>query len=208
MPTVARIWRAVQGYVRVRDHGIFPSLAQTELAMVDGDYAEPQADGRAAPLTFVPPSMFGPPEFIHIDQKDTSKAGVVTGADGRVIWFPWNLAGLYYRRSLPAHAGLLRDMLNRLLPDRQLRTDAHPLLEMTLMRQGSKTLLHLMNVTGHSQTAYFEPVPLRGVHIDVDGQFRRARAIRSGANLTVSARNVRTQFVVPEVLDYELLVLE
>ena len=79
---------------------------------------------------------------------------------------------MYYRHSLPAHAGLFRDVVDRLNPRRQLRTDAHPLVEMTLMRQGGRTLLHLINLSGHSQTGYFPPVPMRDIHIEVAGEFQ------------------------------------
>ena len=46
------------GCFRVRDHGLFPSLKNTQLVMLNGAFTESEG---ASPLTFVPPSMFGPP---------------------------------------------------------------------------------------------------------------------------------------------------
>jgi hypothetical protein len=199
----------VKGYIRIRDHAAFPSLAQTDLLMLNGPFTTVKSAGPHA-LTLVPPSMIGPPEFIHIDMKDTDVPAIVTRRLGRgtVVWIPWNLGGLYYRFSLPAHAGLFRDIMDRLLGQRQIRTDAHPLVEMTLMRQGARTLLHLINLSGHSDTAYFAPVAMGPIHVDLAGAFRSARTVRSPGNLNVRSEGGRTRFTIPELTDYELIVLE
>ena len=55
---------------------------------------------------------------------------------------------------MSAHAGLIRDLIDHLLPQgRQLKTSARPLVDLTLMKQGDHHLLHLVNILGHSQTA-------------------------------------------------------
>ena len=118
---VVRTASDVKGYVRVRDHAAFPSLKDSDLLMVNGPFTETGAAG-APVLTLIPPSMIGPPELIHIDMKDTDDAG--DGREGlgqgRVVWLPWDLGALYYRQSLPAHAGLFRDSWN-LTAGRQFR---------------------------------------------------------------------------------------
>jgi hypothetical protein len=206
---VTKTWRDVEGYFRVRNHQAFPSLKSTNLVMLHGNYTEVEGDGSDS-LTFVPPSMFGPPEKIHIDQVNTTKPGLVWRNYGRgqVAWIPWDLAALYYKHSLPAHGGILRDVVNRLLPERQVVTNAHPLLEMSLMRQGGRTLLHLINLSGHSQTAYFQPVPMRDIEIAVEGKFTIAKSIRNAAALTLRPAGSRTSIALPEIGDYELIVLE
>jgi hypothetical protein len=198
---VVKTWKDVKGYMRVRNQTLFPSLRSTRLVMLDGDYTDVEGDGSDS-LTLVPPSMIGPPEKIHTDQVDTTKPGIVTR--GRVTWIPWDVAAMYYRHSLPAHAGILRDVIDRMLPGRQLRTNAHPLVEMSLMRQEGRTLLHLINLTGHSQTAYFAPVPMRDIRVQLAGNFKRARAIRNARELPIADG----KFVIPELSDYELVVLE
>jgi hypothetical protein len=85
--------------------------------------------------------------------QDTAIPALVEFAAGKGIWLPWNLGALYQRHSLPAHAGLFRDLIDRLLGGaRQIRTNAHPLVEITWMKQGTKRQLHLINLAGHSQT--------------------------------------------------------
>jgi hypothetical protein len=209
---VARIVRTSQdmkGYFRVRDHSVFPSLKDTDLLLVDGAYTQVAATAPSA-LTLIPPSMIGPPEKVHVDMHDTVEPGLINVdvGKGRVAWIPWDLGGLYDRLSLPAHAGLFRDLADRLNPHRQLRTDAHPLVEMTWMQQGPRRLLHLLNLTGHSDTAYFAPLPMRDIHVQVDGVFRKARSVRAPGDLPVRVEAGHTEFTIPALTDYELIVLE
>lgn len=206
---VVKTINEVRGYVRVRDHAAFPSLKDTDLLMLNGPFTELRDDGPSL-LTFVPPSMFGPPEFIHIDMKDTDTTAIVFRrlGKGTVAWIPWNLGGMYYRHSLPAHAGLFRDALNRILPRRQLRANAHPLVEMTLMRQGRRTLLHLINLSGHSQTGYFAPIPMSGIQVQVAGAFKTAKTLRTPRSLTVKVNQGYSEFTIPQLSDYELVVIE
>ena len=199
----------VKGYIRVRDHAAFPSLKDTDLLMLDGPFTVVKTAGPPA-LTLIPPSMIGPPEFIHIDMKDTDTPAIATERIGKgtVVWIPWNLGGLYYRHSLPAHAGLFRDVFNSLDPHRQIQTNAHPLVEMTLMRQGARTLLHLINLSGHSQTGYFAPLAMDAIRVRVAGSFHSAKTVRSPGALAVRTAQGYTEFTVPRLSDYELVVLE
>jgi hypothetical protein len=163
---------------------MFPSLKGTDVTFMYGNYLQVDAKG---PLTFVPPSMYGPPELVHVDWKDTDAPGLIIKEFGKgtVAWLPWNLGALYYMHSSEAHARLIRDLIDRLMPSgQQLTTNAHPLVDITLMRQGDHHLVHLVNLSGHSQTAYFKPVPMSGIQVQVKGAFKTARAIRLGSGFT------------------------
>lgn len=206
---VERTEADVRGYIRIRDRAAFPSLPETDLLLLNGPFTRLKASGPQT-LTMVPPSMIGPPEFVHIDMQDSSVPAIVTTRIGKgaVTWIPWNLGSLYYRLSLPAHAGLFRDAIAPMLPRRQIRTNAHPLVEMTMMQQGNRTLLHLINLSGHSQTGYFPPIPMEAIQIQVTGTYRSARMVRAGKATTVHAAQGTTELTVPRLLDYELIVLE
>jgi hypothetical protein len=154
--------------------------------------------------------MIGPPELVHVDQKDTDIPAMVTrrAGQGSITWIPWDLAGLYYKLSLPAHAGLFRDVVSRLIATPQLRTDAHPLVEMTLMRQGSRTLLHLINLSGHADTGYYAPIPMKDIHVAVAGSFANAKTVRESGVLPVRRSAGYSEIVIPALRDYELVVLQ
>ncbi|MFL6449350.1 MAG: hypothetical protein ACJ746_16960 [Bryobacteraceae bacterium] len=198
----------VKGYFRVRDHAQLPSLADTDLLMTDGPYTEVKATG-PSPITLVPPSMFGPPELVHVDMHDTEKPGLFIGTRGRgqVAWIPWDLGRLYYRESLPAHRALFRDVMDRMNPQRQLITTAHPLVEITWMEQNGQQRLHLINISGHSQTGYFSPVAMNDIRIRMAGKFSSAQTLRSPSALPVRFEGGYTEFVLPRLADYELITI-
>lgn len=203
-----KLWKDAQAYFRVRDHTLFPSLRSSNVVFTYGDFQE--VEGRS-PLTFIPPSMFGPPELVHVDWKDTESPGLVVRdfGKGRVAWLPWDIGSLYHLHSSQAHSGLVRDLIDHLLPrGRQLKTNAHPLVETVLMRQQGRHLLHLINLSGHSQTAYFDPVTMRDIRIEAAGAFRSARAVRGGKDLPVTHSGAYTRFTVPELEQYELIELQ
>jgi hypothetical protein len=206
---IIRTTSDTKGYIRVRDHAAFPSLPDTELLLLDGAFTEVTGTGKS-PLTLVPPSMIGPPELVHVDQKDTEVPAIVTHTMGRgeVTWIPWDLGSLYYRLSLPAHGALFRDAMDNLNPHRQLTTNAHPLVEMSLMQQNGHTLLHLLNLSGHSETGYYAPIPMKGITVDLAGTYKTAKTLRTPADLPVSQTLGHSKITIPELNDYELVILD
>lgn len=197
----------VQGYLRVRDAAQFPSLSLTNILLLNGAFAV-TADQPGAALTFIPPSMFGPPEYIHADLRETQTPALLWLMNQRAAWLPWDLGEHYYRLSLPAHAGLFYDLLDRLLPERQLTTNAHPLVEFSLLEQHGRWLLHLINLTGHSQTGYFAPHEQRDIDVTLRLPARTARALHLGRRLSVRREAERLRFRLPRLGEHELIVLE
>jgi hypothetical protein len=201
-----------QGSWRIHDHTLLPSLRNTNLLFLDGEYVE------YAPLenpfvTLIPPAMFGPPEKVWVDKVETGIPGLLLAVHGkgRIAYIPWDVSGLYYRHGSQGHAGLMVDVIDHLLPrGRQLKTSAHPLVEITVMRQPSRnrTLLHLVNLSGHSDTTYFEPLDMHGISVELAGAFRRATAVRLGQSLPITAAGDLRRFTLPTLSAYEVVVLE
>lgn len=207
-----RRWSKLQGYFRIREHARFPSLANTNLLLVDGDYLE-FAPLKKPLLTLIPPARFGPPEKVWTDKVETDKPGLLVTAHGagRVAYLPWDVGGLYYRLSSPGHAGLMADLIDQLLPEgRQLKTNAHPLVEITVMRQRDRgrTLVHLVNLSGHSQTAYFEPLEIRDLRVELAGGYARAYSATLERPLAVERVGRYTVFHLPRLGGYDVVVLE
>jgi hypothetical protein len=205
-------WENVQGYFRVRDHKLFPSLEGTNVIFLDGDYTELEPAGASA-LTLIPPSMFGPPEKIHTDWHDTDKPGLLIAkhGSGEVAYLPWDLGGLYYRNGSRAHANLLSDLVDRLLPGgRQIRATAHPLVEITFMEQPQRNrkILHLVNGSGHSGTTYFRPLRIGEIRVSVQGDVKSARSAALGRSLALTKKAGYTEITVPELAAYDAIVLE
>ncbi len=203
-----KLWEDPDGaYFRVRDKSIFPSLRSTDVIFMYGDYREVKG---SSPLTFIPPSMYGPPELVHSDWRDSAAPGLVIKEydKGEVAWLPWDIGTLYYRHSSEAHARLMRDLIDRMLPrGRQIKSDAHPLVAMTLMSHGDRHFVQFVNLSGHSQTGYFDPLPVRDVRVHLKGPFRSAHAVRAGKDLGVSREGEYASFVLPSLDEYELVEL-
>ena len=106
--------RSTQGYWRIHDRSRFPSLKDTSLIFIDGEYLE------IAPLphpllTLIPTAMFGPPEKVWSDKIETTVPGLVfvNHGKGSAAYIPWDVGGLYYRHSSEAHRGLLADVIDQ-----------------------------------------------------------------------------------------------
>jgi hypothetical protein len=65
-----------------------------------------------------------------------------------------------------------------------------------------------VNVSGHSQTGYFPPLPMQDITLDIEGNAASARAVRNSRPLQLRNSAGRTQLVLPLLKDYELIVLE
>ena len=204
--------KTTQGYWRVQDHEQLPSLRDTDLLFVDGGYVELAPIERPI-LTLIPTAMFGPPEKVWSDKVETKVPGLVFASygKGRVAYIPWDVGGLYYRHSSESHARLMVDVVDRLLPSgRPLKTDAHPLIEITLMDQPARrrTLVHLVNGTGHQDTAYFPPLDVRNIRIDLMRDVRRVHAVDLGRDLPLTTTGGLRSFTLPSLKAYEVLVIE
>ena len=203
-------WEGVRGYFRIRDRSLLPSLKDTDVLFLYGDYLEFPPPQKPL-LTLIPPSMFGPPEKVFTDKVETDRPGVLIQeiGKGKFVYLPWEAGSLYYRYSSHNHAALLADLIDHLLPvGRQLRTNAHPLVEITVMRQRNRTLVHFVNLTGHSQTGYFDPIPIRDIRVGPAAEFRTARWVRTGKQLPVRRDGRFSEFILPEIQGYEVVVLE
>ena len=204
--------RSTQGYWRIRDRQQFPSLNDTDLIFVDGEYLEIAPLQRPI-LTLIPTAMFGPPEKVWSDKVETTVPGIVLTdhGKGRAAFIPWDVGGLYYRHSSEAHRGLVADVVDRLLPGgRQLRTNAHPLVEVTVMDQPGRgrTLIHLVNGTGHHDTGYFPPLEIGDIRIDLARDIRRAYAVSLDRALPITSHGGLRSFTLPRLQAYEVIVVE
>ena len=73
---------AIQGAWRVHDRTLLPSLNDTNLLFLDGEFTE-VAPAAAPALTLVPPAMYGPPERVWADKVETTIPGLVVADHDR-----------------------------------------------------------------------------------------------------------------------------
>lgn len=211
LPEPLQQWKNICGYFRVRDHSLFPSLKLTNLIFLYGDFLEFPPVSKQ--LTLIPPSMFGPPEKVFTDKVETDKPGVLIRefGEGVLAFVPWDIGGLYYRYGSQAHAGVMTGLVDYLLAGtRELTTNAHPLVEITVMVQpkNGRTLIHLVNLSGHSDVTYFPAIPMQNIKISIRGKFSSARSVDSDQLLAIDSDGDTASFTLPILKGYDVVVLE
>jgi hypothetical protein len=207
LKTVKQWDRTRSAYLRAQDLQLLPSLASTRLILLDGPFLELAPTAKPA-LTLVPPAMYGPPELVGADARETDAPGLILApyGNGGVAYLPWDIGSLYQELSSPPHRALIADLIRQLQPKPLVRTNAHALVEISVMRQLAKkrTLVHLVNLSGHSQTGYFPPLEMRGVEVEVDGAYREAYSTKLARKLPLA----NGKFTLPELGRYDVIVLE
>jgi hypothetical protein len=143
---------------------------KSDLVFLDGSYLYTALKEGAVTLwNLVPPCIFGPPEKVWIDKVESDLPGVImySYGKGRTAYFPWNVGRLYYGHSSPGHEqAVLSVLLDLRNGERQIVTNAHPLVEVTLSTNSAGDyVLSLVNSSGHQSTAFFEPVPMHDIEV-------------------------------------------
>ena len=168
----------MRGYFRVRDHSQLPSLAETDLMMtmtaLHGGEVRCQCQSCPDPD---PAVYVGPPEFVHIDMKDTDKPGLVfvERGKGEVEWIPWDLGALDYRESYECTCRALPGRCQSSEFSPAVETTAHRLVEISWMKQDGRQLLHLINVSGHLRHRSFSACPMHDIKIRMAVNLQRSR---------------------------------
>ena len=165
-----------------------------------------------APLTFVPPMIENPAEVSQSDLQHTHIPAIISRqfGKGKITYLPWDLGALYNRLALPAHAQLLTDIIDKLLPSgRQITTSAHSSVEMVMCRKEGMPaqLLHLINLSGQANNAYKEAIPMRDIAISVKGKFTAAASRKGNLKLPIEHKDDYSSFVLPVLNDYDVIVI-
>ena len=72
----------------------------------------------------------------------------------------------------------------------------------------SRTLVHFVNLSGHSDTAYFAPIEMRDIPVQLAGEFTRARAMVAGESLPITREGRYGRVTLPRLGPYEVVVLD
>ena len=212
LPPVVKLWKKEETRSAYwQDRALLPSLKDTDIVFFYSEYLELAPRGKAA-LTMIPPSMVGPMEKVHVDWKDTTKPGLYLAeyGKGKLAYIPWDLGDLYYRVSPVYHSAIVGDLVDYLLPKgRQLKTNAHPMVEITLQqqKQQGRTLVHFLNLSGCSQTAFHPAIPMSNIRVDVAGNFSSARMVSTGRDLPIQKDGAYVTFNLPSLDTYDVVVL-
>jgi hypothetical protein len=69
-------------------------------------------------------------------------------------------------------------------------------------------LIHLVNGTGHHDTAYFQPLEIRDIRIDLARDVHRVHAVALDRALPITNSGRFRSFTLPRLQAYEVIVVE
>jgi|LSQX01.1.fsa_nt_gb hypothetical protein len=163
-----------------------PGCEKTKRALIDEAYLFVRYEGEPC-LRFDPPQPFGPPEKCYqLPGVGSERPGIIFGryGQGKVAYFPWKVDRLYYRHSLEECAKLLHFALSKVrrMPP-IVSTNAPPQVEMSIgANRAGDLIIHLVNFSGKQDTAYFMPLPIHNIEIEVKAEIAAQQAQLLWAN--------------------------
>jgi len=90
----------------------------------------------------------------------------------------------------------------------QVQTDAPGSLGIEVRQQPGRIMVHLVNVTSDMKRPMGRIIPLRNITVCMRAnRMTAARCLRSGAKLRMKREGNWVRFFVPEISDYEIVVL-
>jgi hypothetical protein len=201
-------------YFEVGDRDGFPRLERTDLVFLDGPYVDAEYLAEATQrMGLVPQSPFGPPERVSYETV-TDDPGLVVRAfgRGRVVYAPWLPGALVHRHGHPNTVAFAADVLEHHAGLEPLGRDLPPMVEATLLekRDGSASLLHLINHSGRAGNRYVAPIAIRDLQVVVPLGTEPAAVtgLVGGHPSEWSASGGRLSIRVPELGLFEALRIE
>jgi Hypothetical glycosyl hydrolase 6/Beta-galactosidase trimerisation domain len=201
-------------YLRVTGPEELPGAAVGDMLMLDRAFldVEPR-QGAVGAFGLVPPSRYGPPEKCYWDV-ETDRPGLLwhRHGTGRTAYLPWPIGALYDQLSLPEHRRILVHAIEQVSGGRQVSTNAPPHVEVVVSEQAEprRTLVHLINYSGHRGRAFDAPLPIHDIEVGLREvpTVSSAISLRLGEPLAFSATAEVTTVRLPRLDLLDLLVLE
>lgn len=162
-----------------------------------------------APLWAGPPGLQGPPG------EDTQIPAIVVNRRGKgtVVWMNGEVFSAYFRKNNPQLKGLVRGLIDLVLPERILHVQAPPCVETTLFRQRERWIVHLVNCHAEKATHgpwYAEVIPpIRNIPVRVRfaGTPQSVTQEPDKHPLPFRTRGGYVEFVVPELAIHTMAVI-
>ncbi|MBN2349791.1 MAG: beta-galactosidase [Bacteroidales bacterium] len=201
----------LRSYWAINNSDIFPETSKRKFIYNTSDYTELKPD-TSAPVLLSPPAMSAPPELAGNGITISNKPGLVIRkfGEGTLAYIPWNITAMYNEQASSSIELLLNELTDYLLEDsRQVITDAHPLVEISLMKNTDKNvlLLHMINNTGQLHGSHSQLIPLVDMNFNIRGEFKKVYTAE-GTMLKSEIKNGYTNFTVKRLEAYELVVME
>lgn len=149
----------------------FPRFADTQWIYLHDVYCYAQYQpGVKQNMRLIPPHRHSPPEDAYPTSITDYPAFTVNefGA-GRGVYVPWKPGADHYHFGFPHMGSFMADLLEHVLGIGRVTGNLPEMVEVehTARRDGTVDYVHLINYTGHCLKAYYAPVPLSDLVVEL-----------------------------------------
>jgi len=133
---------------------------------------------------------------------------------GKVVYIYAPIFKAYYEHGYFAYKNIVENCIRTVLPERLVRTDAPPSSEVSLTRQGSRILVHVVNFQpqrrGKNVEYIEEAYPVRNISLEVRTQTRPKSVYLapSKTQLDFKYEEGCASCIVPEVSTHQIVVFQ
>jgi hypothetical protein len=166
------------------------------------------APGAIGQAHFLAPAPFGPPEKAY-GHRLGDQPGWLTSAGG-ITHVPWTAGLAYYELGLTSIRDHVVDRLASVRGPEAVAVDLPDQVEVTLLGQGDRLVVHLLNLTGRLRQSFTTPTPLRGGTVRLAGARpgTTARTLVGDQPCPTSWQGADLVIELPDIGRFEVLVIE
>jgi hypothetical protein len=162
-------------------------------------------------LRLIPPQIFGPPERCY-PLYETDIPGLMRFGYGLGygIYIPWWPGTFFFEEGYSNTLLFMRDVLERLCGMDSLAPALTPAVETTLARGKRRTVVQMVNISGHYGNSYYEPLPVYDItlNVPVEEEVLSVRALQSGQKLDWTKIKSGAQIKLPVLNAYEAVIIK
>lgn len=211
-------------YLDVSDHAKFSRLSQQKMVFMKFNVGMYQYSNDAEKmLPILTKGRPGPPEIIGGHEPSGFWAGAINNyGKAKTVILPVNIGKLYFIHGYEQHKNILLDIIASVYPGvfEMVKTDAHERVEIIVkdFRFNSDVkkpnddgrIMHLVNITGFSGNTYFKPLVVENIAVKMKMPYKPDKVYLLGNKkaLPFSYKNGEISFSVPELEEYEAVVME
>jgi hypothetical protein len=199
-------------------HAVLKGFEETAILPFGGWLGDVMAvDEAEVLLTYVPAFPVYPPETSWMREPRTKVPGLVVSQpsqSGRVAFLVADLDRRFAADNLPDHGKLLANLVRWAAADTlPLRVEGPGLIDCHLYRQSNRLILHLVNLTntGAGRGPVDELVPIGPIKIRLTTPSSHPpgniRSLVGREKLSLSFERGQVAFVLPSLLDHEVIVI-
>jgi hypothetical protein len=168
-------------------------------------------DGAEQRLKMLARAPFGPPEKAYGHQQVDHPGYVMwRHGQGRSATIPWTVGRGYRELGLTVERDLILAIVRDLLGDDEpVSVDLPEQVEVTVHKNGERTIVHLVNMSGARSTGFGKPLPIRNGTLRMRGASgsTAARALVSDTACIVAADADGITVALPELNLFEVIVI-